>query len=415
MFGTILDKLQTAFASLFSTSFLLGNFFPAFIFAIVNFVLAWAGIDGFPDWVSKSISGTSAAEGASAFLLLVILAILLGPLVPLLRSLLEGAILPSWLRQSGKAVWLGVRHEFEERENAAKAEFAYFDRNIDHLKETLRSARDEGAALNAITDPQSIKAAADAVSRISIQIQRAKLPERTMFDPAIEAIAHALRKNAANLRPPDPDAKSSEKLDRIHVEIVKLVDLAKDLASRNLGLAVYRLHSSFVPNEIWPTRVGNARAVIERYPNAAYNVSYDFLWPRLRIVLVKDSDMAGIVDTANAKLEFAVLMTWLSAATVAFWLPTLALTGHSIGLYYAVGILGPAAVLFFYLLVDETQKAFGHIISMTVDALHFQLLAALHQPTPCSLFKERETWMQLERALFAEGGVDLKYDHSKAQ
>jgi hypothetical protein len=50
---------------------------------------------------------------------------------------------------------------------------------------------------------------------------------------------------------------------------------------------------------------------------------------------------------------------------------------------------------------------------MAVDALHFQLLAALHQRIPNSLSAEREIWMQLERALYAEGSLDLRYRHPK--
>src|SRR6266851_3430802 len=122
MFGTVLDKLQTAFSSLFSTSFLLGNFFPVLIFAIVNFVLAWFGLYGFADVASSwnPVSGTSTA--AAEFLLLVLIAVLLGPLVPVLRSLLDGRILPEWLRARGSADWARVRADLEQTSEAAKTE-----------------------------------------------------------------------------------------------------------------------------------------------------------------------------------------------------------------------------------------------------------------------------------------------------
>jgi hypothetical protein len=131
------------------------------------------------------------------------------------------------------------------------------------------------------------------------------------------------------------------------------------------------------------------------------------------MVLLKQKDISSVMDTANAKLEFAVLMTWLSVLTVAVWMPLFAFAGHSLSLYFSVGILGPAAVILFYWLVDETQKAFGEVMVMVVDALRFDLLAALHQRIPNTLSAERESWMQLQRALYAEGGLDLRYRHPK--
>jgi len=190
------------------------------------------------------------------------------------------------------------------------------------------------------------------------------------------------------------------------------LSLARDTAYSNAEFANYKVRSSFAPNEIWPTRVGNARAAIERYPQIAYNISYGFLWPRLRMILLKQTEISSAVDTAKAKLDFAVLMTWLTALTVVIWLPLLALAGHSFALYFAVGLLGPAMIVLFYWLVAETQKVFGEVMVMAVDALHFDLLSALHQRLPHTLAEERQTWMELQRALYAEGGLDFRYRYS---
>jgi hypothetical protein len=411
MFGTLLEKLQTAFSSLFSTSFLLGNFFPVLIIAIVNFAFAWLGLDRFAELASawNPVNGTTTA--AAEFVLLILLAVLLGPLVPLLRSLLGGENLLRFLRARGDKFWETERARREQKSETAKEDYTFFTEQRDTAIPQLQQARAQGNQNLANTDEPALDVAAQRIQLITTQMLGSRLPEQAALENAVAGLAQALQRNSTADGNPHQDL--SHRLERLHSQMLDCLDLAKDIAYRNAELANYTLLSSFVPNEIWPTRVGNARAALERYPTVAYNVAYDFLWPRLQMVLLKQKDISAMVDTANAKLEFAVLMTWLSALTVAVWMPLIAFVGHSLSLYFVVGILGPAAVILFYLLVDETQKAFGKVMVMVVDALHFDLLTALHQRIPNTLSAERENWMQLQRALYAEGVLDLHYHHPK--
>jgi hypothetical protein len=412
MFGTVLDKLQTAFSSLFSTSFLLGNFFPVLIIAIINFALAWIGLDGFATWAFAWNPVTGAAAVASAeFVLLVLLAVLAGPLVPVLRSLLDGAMLPPALRRRGDEAWRGIRTTLQQAADAARDEYVYFNQQRADSIAPLQQARAQGNQNPANTDEVRVDTADARIAAVTNQMHGGLLPQHATLEQAIAALQGALEHNPTTVPAGDPHAALADRLDKLHRRMIDLLSLAKDTAYRNAELANYKVRSSFAPNEIWPTRVGNARAAIERYPKIAYNISYDFLWPRLRMILLKQAELSSAVDTAKAKLEFGVLMTWLTALTVAVWLPLLAFAGHSFALYFVVGILGPAAVVIFYLLVDETQKAFGEVMVMTVDALHFDLLTALHQRIPNTLAAERATWMELQQALYAEGGLDFRYRH----
>jgi hypothetical protein len=411
MFGTVFDKLQTAFATLFSAAFLLGNFFPVLIIAIVNFGLAWIAVDGFSETAASWNPVTAGVANAAAeFLLLVLLAILLGPLVPVLRSLLDGTKLPPPLRRNGEEEWQRVRTDLQHKAETAKGDYEYFAGQADTSIGRLQQARAQGNNQQG-TDENAVNLAQVAVRLVARGMQGGRLPQRPELEAAVGRLEQALRQSRTNIPDGQPHHDLAVKLDGLHEQLLNQLYLARDVAKRNADVANYVAQSNFAPNEIWPTRVGNVRAAIERYPTVAYKISYDFLWPRLRAVLLKRPEISVIVDTAQAKLDFAVLMTWLSALTVAGWLLFLALAGHSLLLYFVVGILGPAAVVLFYWLVDETQKAFGEVLVMAVDALHFDLLGALHQRIPNTLAAERETWMQLQRALYAEGTIDLRYHH----
>src|SRR5271165_1421223 len=100
MFGTVVEKLQ----ALLSRSFLLGNFFPVLVFALLNAAIAWLGIEGFSDLVvanwPKDPVGSSMALGAT-LVTIAILAFILAPLIPGFRSILEGTrFLPEKIRNN---------------------------------------------------------------------------------------------------------------------------------------------------------------------------------------------------------------------------------------------------------------------------------------------------------------------------
>jgi hypothetical protein len=273
MFGTVLEKLQTAFASLFSTSFLLGNFFPVLIIAIVNFALAWLGLDGFAELAAgwNPVNGTATA--AAEFILLVLLAVLLGPLVPVLRSLLDGTKLPPALRARGDEVWETVRAELGQRSDIAKEDYTFFAEQVDATFPQLQQARAQGNQNLANIDEPAVGVAAQRIQLITTRMRGSRLPERAALENAVAGLVQALRGNSTNIAAGNPHQDLSHRLDRLHSQMLDCLGLAKDIAYRNAELANYAMRSRFVPNEIWPTRVGNARAAIERYPTVAYNVA----------------------------------------------------------------------------------------------------------------------------------------------
>jgi hypothetical protein len=100
MFGTVVEKVQ----ALLSRSFLLGNFFPVLVVALLNVTIAWFGIDGFSDLAIANWPRDPIASSMMLGVILVtvaILAFIFAPLIPGFRSILEGAwFLPGKIRSN---------------------------------------------------------------------------------------------------------------------------------------------------------------------------------------------------------------------------------------------------------------------------------------------------------------------------
>jgi hypothetical protein len=240
-----------------------------------------------------------------------------------------------------------------------------------------------------------------------------KLPAKEFADQAVTALKEALAQYPMDPGPGNPDPKRYKDLDRLQSDLLGYLDLTKDTAYRGWQGAEAQWRERFAPTDIRATRIGNSRAAIERYPYVAYSADFSFLWPRLRMVLPKDPTASSAVDTASAQLDFAVLMTVLSACTAVIWMVLLACFGRSYLLYFAVGIVLPGLVVFFYTLVDETQKAFGEVMVMAIDGLRLELLRTLHQPLPTSLTAEQKTWERLQLALYSGPGDEIRYRYPK--
>jgi hypothetical protein len=186
-----------------------------------------------------------------------------------------------------------------------------------------------------------------------------------------------------------------------------------DNGRRAIGLRYYELYDQVVPDDPQPTRLGNIRSVTEKYSEVAYGVHFRYLWPRLQLVLLKDEKFAAVVDLASSKLDFAVLMLTLTLLFNLFWIPVLAALGDDPFLFLTLGVLGPFAVRFFYLLLEESQKSFAEVVQAAIDGFRVELLAALHLPRPRSLFAERELWSVLAQMHNPATATDYPLRHGQ--
>lgn len=419
MFGTVVEKIQT----LLSRSFLLGNFFPVLCFAVINLAIAWLAIEGFADFVGTkwlSDATTFSTVSALALVALAIVAFVFAPLIPLIRQILEGRIiLPRSLRDKWIRDFTAQWQELETHLKTASADYAFFDLAVRDAAVRFEIRTKPGDRTN--LDPTALNAAKDAFAALKADlaareqetVSRERLPAQDKVLDAIKRLESGLGQYPMQADPTNPVPGIAKELDAMQGALTRILHNAKTFAYRLLQAAESNSRTNFAPHDIRATRIGNSRAAMERYPAVAYDVDYEFLWPRLRLVLSKEKTVADAVETATAHLDFSVLMTALLAITTMIWIPVLSFAGNSLLMFSLIGLLLPALTLFFYQLVHETQKAFGSVMEMAIDALRLDLLKALRQPLPISLGAEQKTWKDLQIALYS--GLDqIRYRHPKS-
>jgi hypothetical protein len=268
-------------------------------------------------------------------------------------------------------------------------------------------------------DPATYTAAMAALGELRADVQTAlktyaaPLPPRTRVTEALNRLAAALRQYPLDEGPANPVAAIATDLHNAQSELPQMLRQMRGVADAILQKKSADLRAGFVLDDIRPTRLGNTRAAMERYPATAYLADYDFLWPRLSMVMGKNDTIKAAVEAAQAQLDFAILMTILAAATAIVWPVLLALIGNSIFLFAAAGILLPALTLFFYRMVEESQRTFGAVMQMAVDGLRFDLLTALHQPLPPTMAAEQATWRELQYALYLGNPTNVRFRHPK--
>ena len=209
------------------------------------------------------------------------------------------------------------------------------------------------------------------------------------------------------------DQATYASLNRMHFDLLSQIQDLKDLANVAAQEADAPCRISFVSGNVRATALENSRLAMEQYTKITYNVSFDFLWPRLRMVVPNNKTIADAVEVATATLDFAILMTALSALTTLGWMLVMPFVGNSLPLYLAVAVLGPALVWFFYRLANASQQGIGVVATMAIDGLRFDLLTALHLPLPTSASDEQKAWPNLELALYSAIEDEIYYKHSK--
>jgi hypothetical protein len=358
----------------------------------------------------------------SLLVAVVILAFILNPLIPLFRLALEGELLPKRLRDGRVGHHTSVFNRLRgELDDAGKRWVAFRTMRV-QAETTLGNARNDTTATRGAADPTNSDAAVAAFDVLVQEIRArerhasgaARLPNTATAADAVSALAKALNTYPILPAAPDFDQAIFDRLNELQFQLLTKLDGMPELAYLALQEADARCRERFVPDAVKPTLLGNSRAAIEQYSRVAYNVDFQFLWTRLRMVLAKDATISAAVETASAQLDFAILVTALSAMTTVVWTVLLPWLGPSIAPFLVVAGLGPIAVLFFYRLVDSTQKALGAIAIMAIDGLRFELLRTLHLPLPSSLANEQKVWEGLELALYSAFDADIHYPHPKA-
>jgi hypothetical protein len=401
------NQILAVFQGFLSRAFWFGNFLPVVIVAALHIGLAAIQ---FPEagLLAKFVDNPTAL--AVAFVSLVVLAYALAPLIPLFRDILDGRLLWTWLndelRRERVIEARRIIGEFAEAGQLA-GEFDWFSRNQrDWFDQASRRGDDPGRrewrniVLGTPFDETAIRTAEQAVAALRWQVEAARLPSTTLGQDAFTKLAQALERNPGNTR-----------LVNCRSELEKLfADATSEIQHRWVAL-VKRYKERFELENPAATRIGDARQLTERYSLNAYQVDFDYIWPRLQLVLPDQNPFRDQLVASKAQLDFAILSLVLILTLPLVWLPWLAWTAGSPWLFLVVGVATPFVVSFFYRLSVEAQFGFGDTLKTAIDRYRLDLLKILRQPVPPNLSTERALWQQLDGATRGGAPIDLSYRH----
>lgn len=302
---TALDTLKG-----FSRSFFLSYFFPVVLALVVNaalFILVFGS--GAVDAVVKDFRlDTTVGLALVPFLALGAAWVLSGLTVPA-RRLLEGEGAPAWIGEDLRADAKKACEDLVQKDRRARDALASFrEKKLEWLNQ-LRDARGQGLAAQTRLDRQVAANLSNALAAADFETDTGgSLPE------SVARAFTALRTALA-----DANADRDNALDDAHSDFAARLEGAEARIWTRAAAANFALTSRFVPGDLRATRLGNLRAVMEHYSVQAYGVEFGFLWPRLQVALKEDDPAAATLDQAKSQLEFAVVMTVLTAFTAGAW------------------------------------------------------------------------------------------------
>jgi|ERR1700732_236637 len=415
MLGTIVDKVQ----SLFSKGFLLGAFFPVLIFVVLNATIAFFGLApsfdaiGTLDPLWKQTGTWQSVSTGTLLIGIGIVAYLLSTLTDVFRRLLEGRYLAKW-PTLWRLIMRPVRDDLTAKQNdvnSALTEWRRRRRYGNASEKLLDTASGVGNGPGGVPgNPPLVAAARQAVDTVH-GLDPGDANYEAQLMAAITALDAALRVNRT--QDPDPGQLADAELLDILYRTMTNTEIKRwtEEARRKFNGASSDLYDNYVPDDLYPTRLGNIRAVSESYSDKTYGVNFEYLWPRLQPVIVKSKEMAPLVELARARLDFALLTLSLAIFTTVIWLVVLPTWSRSAWPFIVVGVIGPALIGFCYLLVEESQVLFGALMQSSIDIFRLDLLPLMHQPLPDTLSAERQRWRDLQDLPGAAGTIDLRFKH----
>ena len=423
MLGTVID----VFKGFFSRSFWFGNFLPVAIFAFLHLIIAWWVLPNIPlaEWANADPKSLTYFPIALA--VLVVIAYALIPIIPLVRGLLDGSLLPEAVQDMLRREHVVAARAIQRRVNDAVDRLnqagTLKSRKVPLIWDARRSGNERvGAGNAAIGNRNAINSAKAALEPLQSNYQGGRPLDMDALSAAVDLMIVALNANATEV--PDnytgTDKLLVAQLDRLQNELVDLLQAAEIDADHRLQ-SLSTLHSRTSYDNPQATRMADTRFLVEKYPLDAYDVDFDYIWPRLQMVMPSkgnDSEPASFASrlaAARDQIDFAVLCLALSLTIPAVWLPYLAYTAVSPVKFLVIGTAAPLLVIFFYQIAVESQVAFGKSMKAAIDNYRFDLLSKnLRLGLPATLAEERELWSQL-RAIDHIRDRNLIYRHPKPQ
>ena len=358
-------------------------------------------------------TGRFAKAAVAALAGLVVAGYVLQSFLPLLRGMLDGSLLPAWLHDGLRRDRKAAAREVRAAICCSLATVTAFEGERDQARQPagwLRTAYAAACLLPGAPDEASVRFAERAMDDLSASL---------IFNPSLEQVAFAkgalsaaLSKNNPDFAAAAPGAGLSARLDRAQERLIELLAEGAKQAGYEYQVLLDRTRVSAALDAPRATRLGDARYVVERYATAVYQVNFDFLWPRLLMVLraeVKDDPSIAGVEAARSRVDFAALSLLLTCSVPALWLPAAMLLPGPGWLVLVIGGATPLLLQLFYRMAVEGQLALGDVVRTTIDRHRFLVLQMLHQPVPTTRTEERRLWSQVRQAEEDSRIADLVY------
>jgi hypothetical protein len=196
-------------------------------------------------------------------------------------------------------------------------------------------------------------------------------------------------------------------------------DASRELirAAIDLGDVVTEMQSYFPTKEhlVMPTRLGNAIAAFEDYPNWRYGIDAVSLWPRL-VPTLKRVEYSSVVERYKTAFDFFINMTLIS---IFFAIELAYVIAYFEGRLPVIEF--PPLVLLvwiFYRFTTAVAINWGKTVKVAFDLCRHELRTVLHLCRPNNYSEEVELWtrysafLQNPEAKMYEG--DLVYEEEPA-
>lgn len=416
----MLNDIIGVFKGFFSRNFWFGNFLPVAMFSFLHLCIAWLVIPGISLTTWAQTDPKALTYFPMTFAALVVLAYALTPIIPLVRGLLDGSLLPERIHEALRREHFVSARAIRRRINNAVDRFKEMGYWLQVLPPRIWEARKKGNAGRTVKDRPAIDRVAATITSLQNRFDAGDALEVNELRAAAGSMIAALEINATELPEGHADQASAERLDRLQVQLVELLKDSETDAENRLA-ALQTLYSRTAYDNPQATRMADTRFLVEKYPADAYSVDFDYIWPRLQLAIPTKGDQADIgsfaekLGSARAQIDFAVLSLALSVTIPLAWLPYLAWAGTDPVLFLVIGGTAPLFIIFFYHVAVESQIAFGDVMKAAIDNYRLDLLGVnLRQPLPATLSDERELWTRLQ-AIDEVPAYDLTYHYPKPQ
>lgn len=457
--GAFIDRIGTTAGK----NYLVAGFYPVLV---VTVACAFAALIVFPDtqawWKSIGGEGQGTLDDMKlvvALLLVVALAgFVLWSLNTWLRELLQSPPLPSFILRRMEQYQHARRSILIKQLQSAMYDLARYrkfagldtpeaisqDWEKDHYKRhlwinQLYLAERRGTKLNkklqakmydltrfrnlaGLDTPEAISQnwGKDGYNGFQMVKKQARAIGRTMFwrspvnfDDA-QTYFVALRRQIFRLDLDVHTEAQQKKLATLKLKFQKLAQYARVKAQARVNKTLSE-QSFRYPNEdstLAPTAIGNMSELHRIYALKRFGMQIDLIWPRMRKLVAADQNLAAIVDEVKTKLDFAVVMTWLSGVFTFAWTLIIIFWAREYLLSF-VWIITPAfiATILFYGTAITSFRAFSEALKSAIDLHRFDLLSALHIELPANAKDEHELWTQLSEEIVSLQFGDENYKH----